>query len=196
MAEVAAVVGFVSATMQLCEYGYKLTKRLNDFHKSTTDIPRAFDNIRVELPLLLRTLERTKKQAEINEIDEETQKALLPLVERCTEQINQLEKIFQKSLPDEGDSSLQKSLKALTSLAKDKKVEEITSTLRNYMSTLTHFHASGIPALKRAPTMKAHFMVPFDRDTNFIGRKDILDELEAAYAKEKRVALSGIGGVG
>lgn len=39
-------------------------------------------------------------------------------------------------------------------------------------------------------------MVPFHRDTNFIGRENIISHIDEAFGKSPRVALSGIGGVG
>ena len=40
-------------------------------------------------------------------------------------------------------------------------------------------------------------MVPFDRDETFVGRKDILDNIDQKLnASRRRAVLSGIGGVG
>jgi len=39
-------------------------------------------------------------------------------------------------------------------------------------------------------------LVPFDRDANFVGREDVITQTDDAFEKSRRVALSGIGGVG
>jgi hypothetical protein len=43
---------------------------------------------------------------------------------------------------------------------------------------------------------KSCFMIPFDRDRNFIGREDVIEKIEQRFESQSRVALAGIGGVG
>ena len=43
---------------------------------------------------------------------------------------------------------------------------------------------------------KGLFKVPFEKDTNFTAREDILDKIEDIFESKHRVALTGIGGVG
>jgi hypothetical protein len=38
--------------------------------------------------------------------------------------------------------------------------------------------------------------VPFERDSKFIGREDIIAEIGRRFEVQRRVALAGIGGVG
>jgi hypothetical protein len=40
------------------------------------------------------------------------------------------------------------------------------------------------------------FMVPFVRDEKFVGREDILCQIEERLQTQRRVSLAGIGGVG
>ena len=40
------------------------------------------------------------------------------------------------------------------------------------------------------------FLVPFSRDPLFLGREDIMDSVDAKFKTERRVALTGVGGVG
>ena len=42
----------------------------------------------------------------------------------------------------------------------------------------------------------AHFLVPFGRDDDFVGREDILEQINLKFKTQQRVALDGIGGVG
>lgn len=46
------------------------------------------------------------------------------------------------------------------------------------------------------PGEKPCILVPFDRDQDFIGREDIIDQIEQRFESQSRVALTGIGGVG
>ena len=43
---------------------------------------------------------------------------------------------------------------------------------------------------------KRTFMVPFERDAKFVGREDIIAELDQKLKSRRRVALAGIGGIG
>lgn len=40
------------------------------------------------------------------------------------------------------------------------------------------------------------FIVPFSRDPLFLGRADIINLVDTKFKSERRVALTGIGGVG
>lgn len=40
------------------------------------------------------------------------------------------------------------------------------------------------------------FMVPFDRDLKFVGRTDVIQQIDNGFTLQRRVALHGIGGIG
>lgn len=41
-----------------------------------------------------------------------------------------------------------------------------------------------------------NFLVPFDRDSHFVGREEVIDEVDNRIKTTPRVSLAGIGGVG
>ena len=47
-----------------------------------------------------------------------------------------------------------------------------------------------------SPSRTVCFTVPFERDPKFIGREDIITEIDTKFEIQRRVALAGIGGVG
>ncbi|KAI9766209.1 MAG: hypothetical protein M1839_005011 [Geoglossum umbratile] len=47
-----------------------------------------------------------------------------------------------------------------------------------------------------SPSRESCFSVPFERDLKFIGREDIIAEIDKRLEVQRRVALAGIGGVG
>ena len=49
---------------------------------------------------------------------------------------------------------------------------------------------------RTSPSRTICFTVPFERDSNFIGREDIIAEIGRKFEVQRRVALAGIGGVG
>ena len=201
MAEAAATIGLVAAILQIADYGAKLVERVNDFRKSLDDVPKAFADISLEVPLLINILSRTKEQAESGALDQASQDAVLPVVRGCLAKVDMLHSILVRSLPAKADSSWRRSAKALASLSREKKIEQLVAGLRSYVQLLTFHQATGVPAavvLPKADVLpeKPRFLVPFDRDVNFVGREDVIAQIDGAFEKSGRVALSGIGGVG
>ena len=47
-----------------------------------------------------------------------------------------------------------------------------------------------------SPPQTILFTVPFERDAKFIGREDIITEIDRKFEVRRRTALAGIGGVG
>ena len=62
-------------------------------------------------------------------------------------------------------------------------------------SGLMPFNADTEKTLARKQ-QESLFLVPFSRDPHFLGRQDIIDLVEDKLEIERRVALTGIGGVG
>lgn len=114
MAEAMATISLVSNITQFMILGSMVVKRVNEFKNSVNEVPKVFRDIKIELPLLLDTLQRTKEQAELGKITDETQSALLPVVDGCRDQVRLLEEMLSKVLASSDDSSWQRSRKVLT----------------------------------------------------------------------------------
>ena len=139
MAEAIAAISLVSNIVQFIQLGSKVISRLNDFNSSINDVPKVFRDIRIELPLLLDTLQKTKKQAETGNVPAETEKALLPVVDGCCDQVEILDDTLKRVLTTSEDSSWQRGRKALTSIGVEKKSQTIIETLRGYVQILTYY---------------------------------------------------------
>ena len=55
-AETLAVLGLVSAIVQFVNFGSKIVERLNEFESAVQEVPKTFQTINVQLPLLIDTL--------------------------------------------------------------------------------------------------------------------------------------------
>lgn len=143
MAEALAIVGLVSSIVQFVDFSSKIVHRLNEFHSSLEEVPKSFRDVKIELPLLADTLERTKKQAEDGCFSKNTQEAIRSVVKGCQSQVEQLGSVLEETLPTKGDSSWRRGKKALLSIGQEKKVQQITTTFRNYVQTLTYHQATG-----------------------------------------------------
>jgi len=71
---------------------------------------------------------------------------------------------------------------------------QITTTLRNYVQTLTYHQATGVLKLESKLKTSAVWLVPFDRNSDFVGREEIIERLESYFAvrngTQSRVALT------
>ena len=177
------------------DFGTKVVHRFHEFHERAGEIPNIFQNLHTRLPLVLDVLRRIKAQVDDGRVHEDTQRALLPVVQSCFEQIEQLNEILIKVSPVIDDSSWRRGTKALLSVGQEGKIKKIEETLNENIHLLT-FHqvtTSTVEAKQSAPTV---FMVHYERDNRFINRKSILDEVDLKFRNQRRVALAGLGGVG
>ncbi|MCJ1246054.1 hypothetical protein MMC30_003258 [Trapelia coarctata] len=207
MAEALAAAGLASSIVQFITFSCQLVERLKEFQSSIQEVPKTFRDISVQLPLLVDTLGKTKAQADSRQVTWETASALKPVVEGCLEQIKSLEDILTKTIPGQESSAWDRRFKALSSLRHDKAVQRISSALQSYIQYLTYHEASHKASILAAPQelitepdglqQKTCFMVKYDQDPNFVGREDIINEIDRRFAlRQRRVALTGIGGVG
>ena len=157
MAEALAVVGVVSSIVQLVDFGAKVLHRLNDFQSSGRVIPKTFQHIKSQLPILLDTLEKTKVAVENGSIREEkTKHALLPVINGCREQVESLNDVIRRVLPLASDSWRKKTTKAVSSFRQDAKVAKSTAILKDHIQTLTYYHAANSSTLLSAKGIAYH----------------------------------------
>ena len=208
MAESVAAIGLAVNILQLVNWAKEIVKRLDEFQKQVGDVPRAFRDIKTELPLLLNTLSETQKQAELGLLEDDTQKALLPVVDGCRTQCGQLDKVLAKILPAASDHAFERGIKAISSVHQEKKVKSIVESVRGYIHVLTYHQATRAGRLNLGeylhtsrsrpaqPDLSKVFLVPFERDCGYIDRSGVIGQLDEQLRTHRRVGLAGIGGVG
>ena len=151
-------------------------------------------NFADQLPLLDEILKRI--QASSGSLTTTTQNALLPVITGCHAQVKLLDELLAKTLPAPSDSSRRRQWKAVISVSQDKKFRQISSTLDTYIQILTLHQVTDSSDILDRSLKEPCFMVPFDRDANFVGRQEILHEIDIRFVDQRRVALAGMGGVG
>jgi N-terminal domain on NACHT_NTPase and P-loop NTPases len=139
MAEALAVVGIVASIVQLVDFGTKVLHRLNDFQSSRGEIPKAFQHVKVELPILLETLRQTESSVKNQHLGSDTEQAVLLVITRCQDEIALLNALVDKALPTEKDSWRAKTGKAILSVRRDAKVARITTNIRTHIQTLINY---------------------------------------------------------
>lgn len=195
MAEAVIAVGLASSVIQLIDFSSRIARQLKHFSSSVDNLPPAFRNVQITLPLILDILKRTRQQIDFGEINHETQTALQPLLEGCTLEVQRLEDLLAALLAKTSDSPFKKTAKVVSSVLKEKKIEAIASALQKFLQVLTCHQASPSAVPATLPS-KALFMVPFPKDSTFVGRAGVLEAMRERFRDEGNVALAGIGGVG
>ena len=198
-------LSLAAAVVQFVELGTKVASRINEFRKSTGEVPESLRSVSDQLPLLVQSLKRTQEHRP-HDKDEEI--SLKPVVEGCYAQVQSLQQILDKTLPSKDESAWRRGRKALSSLNKDGDRQRINSKLAEYIRTLTYFHTTAIPDISNLQIQPADqdqergrkkpaFLVKFDQDPHFIGRDDILQTIFTRFESgHHRIAIHGMAGVG
>jgi hypothetical protein len=213
MAEALAIVGLVSAIVQFVDFGGKVLERLNEFNSDLHEVPKTFQAISTQLPLLIDTLQRINQRVTGGHVSDATATALKSLVDACSAEIQVLQKILDNTLPDQNSSSWQRRLLALKSLRHNKDVDRSVTKLEGYIRLLTFSQSTSsldsidtllkLEALRLSQNATSHqpckpvFMIPFDRNDAFVGRLTILNLVhQKLTTSHRRAVLTGLGGVG
>ena len=111
-------------------------------------------------------------------------------------------------MPPAKGSRARRLFKAVSYLSKEKRLKEIIANLLEYASLFTYFHITDISPTGKSPSlpdfvtdfpasgMKPLFMVSYEKDEDFLGRENVMEEIEQTFEKNCRVAICGMGGVG
>ena len=198
-------VGLASVIVTFVSIATKITKRIKELYDAG-DIPVIFRDIKTRLPLILSIVVRTQQGTD--NLSPATREAFEEIVRQCFEQVSQLDEVLNKVMVLRGDSRLQKTIRAGISLLEERRVERISTALRDNVQLLTFLNVTPAenlrPRADRRPSealpsyMKTTglFLVPFSRDAQFVGRESNLRSIASGFETQRRVAISGIGGVG
>ncbi|KAI9860949.1 MAG: hypothetical protein M1813_005628 [Trichoglossum hirsutum] len=83
--------------------------------------------------------------------------------------------------------------------ANDPLYDSVLSVLKEMIGDAGRFLESRVsanPSSRTSPSQTIFFTVPFEQDPKFIGREDIITEIDRKFKVQRRVTLAGIGGVG
>jgi gas vesicle protein len=144
MTESIAIVGFIASVVQLVDFSSKVLHRLSEFRSSLDKVPKSFRDIRNQLPLLVESIEQTKKQTEDGHFSKNTQEAVWSVVKGCQSQVEQLNDILEEILPVAGCSSWKRGKMAILSIYEQKKVQQITTAIQEYVQILTYHQATSL----------------------------------------------------
>ena len=212
-AEAIAMIGAMTSIIQLVDYTNKVINRIKEYSQGDRGLPKIFRDIHTTLPLIGITLSEVESNVSKGRIAEDKCKVLRPVLKECESKLKEMAAILKKVMREQGESKLQK---AVSSLRHDKKIAEIAQALFLFLQSLTYYHVASVPTLDdiaallesvprlnvaTTPTAskKIHHLVPVQSCEDFVGRKEVLADLESRLClpeKHCRVALVGLGGIG
>lgn len=115
--EAVLVLGLISSIITIID----TTKNVYDAATSKTGLPKAFGECAKKLPLVKNILESIEK----GNVYEKECKEVKGVVEGCKRKASTLEELFQKVIPADGASHLQRYYKAVKTLGKGNEVESL-----------------------------------------------------------------------
>ncbi len=197
-----SAVGVVAATVAFIDGAAKIVKRLAD----SEGIPKEFQEIGWRLPVILNVVRRTQDAA--GALDAQTAASLEAIVRVCHNHVHELHDILQRTAVTRSDSAIRRGVKAAVLLKEEAKIRRIASSLRDNIGLLTLLNVAPAEREKVAAQSRGSetprpsarpgrvFLLPFVQDLQFVGREKELSSIRDAFATQKRVAISGIGGIG
>jgi N-terminal domain on NACHT_NTPase and P-loop NTPases len=130
MAEPFAIVSLVSSIASLIDLRAKVVSRLREFTSKTSDVPKSFRSLSIQLPLLTATLQRIRTQVQADGLPDEVTNVLTAVADNTSEQIAAVQNYLSKVLPPDGASKLDRAMKVLKSLAKEDEVQHALEKIR------------------------------------------------------------------
>ena len=129
-------IGLASGILTFISFGHNVLARLADFNSNLHDIPKSLQGIKDELPLLLDLFDRIARQTNFGLHGKGTRVGVQNVLDRCNAQVGKLEKILDETIPSTGAGRTERSLKAIKSLGRDGKLQEIRADLDRCKQTL------------------------------------------------------------
>jgi hypothetical protein len=120
-AEAILVLGVVSSVIAVVDGA----KQVYDAAANAEGLPEAFREVAERLPIVQNILASAEKHISDGDIDENSCKAMKPVIERCGKRAENLDKLFRKVIPPGDASRPERYLKAVRTLGKGGKVETL-----------------------------------------------------------------------
>ncbi|KAK6364242.1 hypothetical protein LTS17_012413 [Exophiala oligosperma] len=219
MAEVAAVIGLVASITSLVEISSKVVSRLREFAVQTPHIPETFHALSILLPLLTKTLESIRVQAESGTLPEDTIRHVRDVVENTCEHVSRIQACLSAIVPTKDASKLERTRKALKSLAKEDKILQTLTIIQRNNDILVLYQTTRhvdtgelilaeLSKLQINPPAKSwsrgvHLsQAPRIAPDAFIGREPELEQVKKLLlsrfhpSRERIVSIVGMGGMG
>ena len=131
--EALAVVGAISSIIAIVNQIEKVYNASRDGQ----GLPKTFREVAGRLPIVRNTLELAKQDLDNGRTEEA---GVMPIVKACKSKVQNLDTIFQKTIPGSGASIGERYWKAVKVLGKGSKVEDLMNGILEDIQLLTGEH--------------------------------------------------------
>ena len=118
--EAGLVLGIISSIISIID----ATKQIYDAIEDEAGLPKNFKKSAAKLPLISKLLEDAERYVD-NAADECIKAAFTPTLEDCKVQAKHLKNLFDKVMPEDGDSRWGRYVKAARTIGKGGRVESL-----------------------------------------------------------------------
>jgi hypothetical protein len=133
-AEAMAALGVISSCITLVD----TSKKLLDAARDQRGLPEAFRMVREELPMMTQTLLKAKSRSKA--VGKDDWEAVKPVLERCEQQLQDLERILKDVMTSETDGHLERYKKLVKTSFKGHKVETMAQWIFEQLLKLQSNH--------------------------------------------------------
>lgn len=170
--EAIVVLGVISSVISIVDG----TKQVFDAATNAQGLPEAFREVAARLQIIRNILGSTKRHIEDGNADENSYKGAREVVEGCKRKAEKLEAVFQKVIPADGASRVERYLSAVRTLGKGSRVEILMKGMLEDVQLLAIDHGMTTVA-----------------DTQ---RKEVADAIEEVAALHPSIPENAIEGTG
>ena len=206
-------VSLAAAVVQFVQVATHVGNRIRKFTSNQLEVPESLRDTGLRLRLLADSIQRIRKYvaAEPDAYSDESLSTFRVYLESTEERCKAVGKVIESYLPTEDDSSAEKLKKALASLGKDGRINELADKLKEDVMYLTLFQVAPMgkssSVLDTASSRTSHLTgqtfsnIPPRWVSYFVGREDMLSRIADAYESTSStgpriVILQGMGGQG
>lgn len=136
-------LGMISAIISIIDAAHQVYEAVKD----EAGLPTNFKKSATKLPLILALLDDAERY--VKAANEVTKTAFTPTLEDCKAQAIQLQELFKKVMPEEGESRWDRYVKAARTIGKGGRVEDLIKGILDDLQLLaTRFPEVTIPRTK------------------------------------------------
>ena len=192
----STTLGVASSFISFSDVAWRVLKRTREYNDKTGDDLAIVQIISARLPGLIDRMEELKLETETGSEPINSQNSLAVAVTSCDELIRRLDVLTKKLIPDEIETKPKRLKKAISSVYYKKELSKTWGEIENYKALLFTKVKEVVQEHEIPHSDNPVFMVPFEKDPKFVGRADVIADIEEALKKQSRIAITGIGGVG
>jgi len=133
----ALVLGIISSVIAIVDGAMQVYNAAGN----AQGLPEAFQEVAGRLPIVENILRSAHQQIKDGTVDNEACKGMIHIAEACQSKAKRLEVIFEKVLPEEDASRMERYLKAVRTLGKGNRVELLMKGMLEDVQLLADSHS-------------------------------------------------------